>query len=84
MVVTALGRIGKDAVPVLHQTLREQKDDMIRRTIVLMLGQIGPAAAEAVPTLLAIFKDDGDPSWDWAGQAARKIDPEAAEKAGVP
>src|SRR5262249_2792688 len=84
MAITALERIGKEAVPVLHEALRQRKEVVYRGAIVLALGQLGPAAVETVPTLLAIFKDDEDPLQDFAGEALRRVDPETAEKAGVP
>jgi HEAT repeat protein len=84
MVVTALERTGKEAVPVLHDALREHKEVAIRKAIVMALGQLGPAASETVPTLLAIFKDDNDPVQDVAGEALRRVDPAVADKVGVP
>jgi HEAT repeat protein len=84
MAITALERIGKEAVPILHDALRERKERAIREAVITALGQIGPAATDTVPTLLAMFKDDNDPLQDLAGEALRHVDPALAEKAGVP
>jgi HEAT repeat protein len=84
MVIAALERIGQEAVPVLHDALRERKEVAIRAAIVGALHRLGPAAAETVPTLRAMFKDDDDPLQEAAGEALRQVDPSAAEKAGVP
>jgi hypothetical protein len=45
------------------------------------LAMIGPPAKSAVPTLLAVLKDD-KVNRDQVGRALRKIDSEAARQAG--
>jgi HEAT repeat protein len=47
------------------------------------LEEIGPQAKAAVPVLLAILKDGGDVDRHAAAQALKKIDPDAASKAGI-
>ena len=47
-----------------------------------MLGEIGPSAKKAVPDLKAATKDTPEDLQNAAAEALKKIDPEAAEKAG--
>jgi HEAT repeat protein len=48
-----------------------------------MLGKIGPEAKDAVPALVEGLKNNETiVRWE-AGRALKKIDPEAAEKAGL-
>jgi len=54
MVANTLGRIGGDAVPALVKAL-ESGDQQTQRAAVQALGQIGPDAAAAVPTLLKML-----------------------------
>ena len=52
--ITALDRIGAAAVPALRDALKSDSDD--RKTYALRaLGDIGPAAAPAVPDLIEIL-----------------------------
>jgi HEAT repeat protein len=44
------------------------------------LGEIGPQAAPAIPSLIRLLKDK---ALEEAAEALRQIDPEAAERAGV-
>jgi HEAT repeat protein len=82
----ALGKIGtasKDVVPTFCEVLRTG-ESKAKRQAALILGQMGPDARDAVPDLIKVFdnKMDADASKQ-AGEALKKIDPEAAEKAGV-
>lgn len=55
----------------------------VRRSAAKALGQLGTAAKDAVPALIETLKDEnGDVRQD-AAIALKKIDPEAAKKAGL-
>jgi HEAT repeat protein len=84
MAVTALGRIGKEAIPILTQVLRDKKELTVRRTILEAFCRLGPEAAAAVPLLLEVCKDEDSPVYDLACEALRKVDAQAAAKAGIP
>lgn len=80
----ALGKIGaahKDVVPTLIESLRGSE----KRQAVLILGQIGPDARAAVPELIKVYENSAmDPTTSKrAAEALKKIDPEAAAKAGI-
>jgi HEAT repeat protein len=83
----ALHRIGapiEKAVDVLVAVLRDKgadKDQRVRAANVL--GEIGPPARKAVPDLKAARKDAPEDLQNAAAEALKKIDPEAAEKAGA-
>ena len=53
----ALGKIGPDAVPALIEALKD-KDKEVHRLAVYALGQIGPAAKDAVPALKALSETE--------------------------
>lgn len=75
---TALGRIGRPAVPALIQTLGH-RDPAVRRQAALVLARIGPDAYPAVRELTGLL---GDPEEDVRKAAARalgQIGPDAAE-----
>lgn len=75
---TALGRIGRPAVPALIQTLGH-RDPEVRRQAALVLARIGPDAYPAVRELTGLL---GDPEEDVRKAAARalgQIGPDAAE-----
>ena len=84
MAIAALGRIGEKTVPILDQALRERSEVEIRESILNTLESMGPKAAAAVPTMLAIVKDTNSPLYDAASDALRRVDPQAARTAGVP
>jgi HEAT repeat protein len=84
MAITALACIGKNAVPILHDALRDPEEAAIHGAILEALGRIGSAADETTPTLVAIFKDPNSPVQEEAAAALRKINPQAAEAAGAP
>ncbi len=87
MAAYALGKIGianKEVVPTLVETLRTGEASQ-KRLAALVLGQIGPDAKEAVPELIKVYGNNVmDPeSSKRAAEALKKIDPEAAAKAGI-
>jgi HEAT repeat protein len=50
-----LSRVGRDAVPAISKML-DHSDDNVKRSAVVTLTNIGPAASEAVPALLRLFE----------------------------
>jgi HEAT repeat protein len=56
---------------------------VVRRAAAFALGEIGPGAKDAVTELLALFRDTDVIASKNAAQALKKIDPDAATKAGV-
>ncbi|HVY69772.1 MAG TPA: HEAT repeat domain-containing protein [Verrucomicrobiae bacterium] len=82
--VRALGRIHaqpKAVVPVLIKLLSDP-DSEVRNVAAISLGDFGPEAKDAVPSLRAGLQRGRFA--DSIGAALNRIDPEAAEKAGVP
>lgn len=75
---TALGRIGRAAVPSLIQALRH-RDPEVRRKAALVLARIGPQAEEAVPELTASLDDQNEEVRTAATRALGQIGPAAAE-----
>ena len=76
------------AVPLLIELLRDS-DPVVRRYAADCLGDLGPAAAPAVPALLRALGDEEQGGMvitvgGAAAYALQKIDPEAAARAGVP
>ena len=69
------------AVPTLMEILRD--DEQHRLDALAALGGIGPPARSSVPALLRIWKEDDESERWYAAQALKRIDPEAAKKAGV-
>ncbi len=58
----ALGEIGSiEALPALVPSLRETADPEAATAVALALGKLGPAAAEAIPTLAALAGGDAGP-----------------------
>jgi HEAT repeat protein len=84
MAATALGRIGKEAVPVLSQALDEPNEVIVRRTILEALRRLGPEAAAAVPVLLKICADIDNPVYDLAAETLKKVDAAAAAQIDIP
>jgi HEAT repeat protein len=75
--------IGPSAVPELHCTLRH-KDFKVRNRVADILGRMGPVAKQAVPGLVAALEDPTPLVRTTAAKALKRIDPDAAKKAGVP
>ena len=73
-------------LPTLLHALndREEPDERLRTAAVKALGEVGPRARAAVPQLLEIIEeDDNGYRVEVAAEALKKIDSEAAVKAGV-
>ena len=70
-----------ELVPALVVALKD-KDFGVRVAVCEALGNHGPAARAAVPGLIRLLKDENAPK-QAAADALRKIDPDAAAKAGV-
>jgi len=83
----ALGQIGKEAKPAVPELVaafqNKDRENYIRGQCARALAAIGPEAKEAVPALLDALKDKSKEISAVAAYALRKIDPEAAKKAGV-
>jgi HEAT repeat protein len=69
-----------ETVAGLIATLQDENTD-VRTKSIAMLGEIGPQARPAVPSLLALLNDKSVSAE--AAEALRQIDSEAAERAGV-
>jgi hypothetical protein len=61
----------------------KDKDERVRQGAATSLGRMGEAARAAVPALIDILKDEDKDVRSQAAGALKKIDPEAARKAGV-
>jgi hypothetical protein len=83
-----LGRVQDPAiVPTLIQGLKNNQSLYVQMLSADSLGTVGPAAKSAVPALIeliaAVKKDDPEGLVDTFAKPLKKIDPEAAAKAGV-
>ncbi len=56
----------------------------VRRRAAEVLGSLGAEAKAAAPALAETVKDPDEAVRRAAGEALKKIDPDAAKKAGVP
>lgn len=72
----------KPAMAILIESLNSS-EGYIRASAVDALDDLGPLAKEAVPELIKLLKDKDTTLSDRAGRALRRIDKEAAQKAGV-
>ena len=63
-----MGRYGKPAVPALIQAIGDQNRSN-RRSAIMTLREIGPAASSAIP---ALEKALNDPDLDWYARRALK------------
>ncbi len=82
MSVTALGSIGKENTRVLINVVEGHRSVDVRVAALDGLGKIGPDAAEAVELLRKLIDDNNERISKAAGEALKKIDAEAAKKAG--
>ncbi len=80
---SALSRIGTPAVPALIETLNA-KEDWVRLHAARALRDMTPPPREAVPALTRLLKNEHSGVQQIAREALKKIDPEAAKRAGVP
>jgi HEAT repeat protein len=71
------------AVPVLAAALKDEDADS-RKGAAEALARLGPVAKGALPVLARTLKDDDANVRKAAAEAMRKIDAEAAAKAGIP
>ena len=74
-----LANIGPEALPVLFELIvaTENRDFLIRRNAVRAIGNIGPAANEALPELQALHLNDPFPSIrSAAADAISKLSPQ--------
>jgi HEAT repeat protein len=69
-------------VPALAEALKDE-DTFVRRDTAKALGETGPAAKPALPALLVALRDKHPAVRKAAADALRKIDADAATKAGV-
>jgi HEAT repeat protein len=73
----ALTRFGSSAVPPLVEVLAGSESNDVRRTIIEALGEIGPAANKAIPSLMKLLVDsDSDVRWTATVALEERIDPQ--------
>jgi HEAT repeat protein len=72
-----LGPDGREAVPALAELVK--KDEKACNFAVQALGQIGPAAAPAVPALVAVLQEGDQQLQYWVLDTLREIGPGAKE-----
>jgi HEAT repeats len=71
-----LATVGKPAVPALIQALQDS-DPQVRSSAAIILGKIGPVAAQAAPVLLRTIDDQDATVRSHAVQAIKKIGKQA-------
>jgi hypothetical protein len=72
-----------EAIPVLLELLHQAPEPNVRALAARGLGQVGPAAHEAVPMLLAALDDEADIVAHEAAAALCAVDPQALESVGL-
>jgi len=78
-----LGVIGaRTGVAPLVAALKDPSP-LVRARAITFLAEMGPMAKAAVPALVEVYKGNDAQLAHRAGEALKKIDPEAAQKAGV-
>jgi HEAT repeat protein len=78
----ALVEIGADAVEGMLRLLRDDDPD-VRELGAVLLGRMATRAKAAITPLTRALNDDEDSVRQAAGEALKKIDPDAAAKAGI-
>jgi HEAT repeat protein len=81
--LSKIGPPAREAVPALVTALTDQEESVVRTFVPTALGGIGPAAQAAVPSLLDALEDEDLSLRSGAAEALKKIDPQAAAKAGI-
>lgn len=76
--VKSLGRLGREAVPLLLQAL-EHADAYVRREATASLGKLGQAAADAVPALSGALRDPDTKVRMGAATALGQVGPAAQQ-----
>jgi hypothetical protein len=77
---------GHQAAAVIRALIAEaaNRESEMRDVAIMALAEIGPPAKEAVPVLIAVYKENGDKHRHmFAADALRQIAPRAAAAAGV-
>jgi HEAT repeat protein len=70
--IHALGNLGSDAAPAVPALLQAlEQGECSHARVIITLGMIGPAAQEAVPTLIPMLSDSS--THDYAHDALKKI-----------
>ena len=81
--LNGIGPPARAAVPALTEALKDRAPD-VRSRVARALGSIGPGAKAATSALTkALLKGQTEGVRAAAGEALKKIDPEAAKKAGI-
>ena len=79
-IVEDLARLGPPAIPVLTKALTDNdEDDRVRLHAALALGEMGPQAAEATPSLIQALKQRNEMIATRAASALGKIGPPAKD-----
>ena len=74
----------KDKFPdSLLKALREEEHSIDRARLVLQIGSLGPLTKPVVPILIERWREENQYVRDAIAENLRKIDPEAAAKAGI-
>lgn len=79
----SLGKIRSKPDVVIPLLIKYLEDDDLRESAAEALGEFGTLSKEATPKLLLLFKIPDKDLRHAVGEALKKIDPEAAAKAGV-
>ena len=81
--IAALGRIHCESEKVIPVLISYLDDDAVNDEAATALGNFGSLAKGAVPKLIPMLKVKDNDAQKAARQALKKIDPQAAAKAGI-